>query len=319
MSNDLVKIKVATSPAFPYASEGLWAQPVDLPRGLYRIDSVAIFTDGVSAGDLVRCEVNGDHDLVAVEVVERSDAVTILVVPNVDGSEEESDARQQELVDRLADRFGDRLAVEGGMGVLAIRYHPSTEAELFACIADGGARDDEEQQLGDWLWSTVSHPTWPAPEPIAGADELLARSMDLVAVDWPHPDDPVVSRWPEEFVASMRERASYDERTRTMLDERRYVAAVAPALRFSLAHELGMDRVGPQPFPLHPPERAAPDRVDEEELRFVEAWAAAKRADGRVRWCRSEEADEVFRSMLVQLGLDPDEDPRTPRLQPTAD
>jgi hypothetical protein len=173
--DECVRIATPTIEGVSYASEGLLAVPRDLAAGLYEVQSVAFFTDGVSRGDVVRCERNGELQLVAVEVVERSAGVTLLLAPDADDG---TDDRLRRLADDLGDRFGDALVVEGGMGALTIMFDREIEAEMVDAIAThgagGGSVDPVEQRLGDWYFHTVAYPDWPVPQRLAGTDELLA-------------------------------------------------------------------------------------------------------------------------------------------------
>lgn len=173
--NERVKITTPTIESVPYRSEGLWAVPRDLAAGLYEVESVAFFTDGVSRGDVVRCEPDRDHRLVAVEVVERSCGVTLLLSP-VDGG----DDQLRRLAKDLQARFADELAVEGGMGMLTVVFDRAVEAEVVGAIAThgagGGSVDLVQQRLGAWHFHTVAYPDWPAPQRLAGAAALLAAT-----------------------------------------------------------------------------------------------------------------------------------------------
>jgi hypothetical protein len=173
--DECVTIATPTIEGVPYRSEGLRAVPRDLAAGLYEVQSVAFFTDGVSRGDVVRCEPNGEHLLVAVEVVERSGDVTLLLSPVVDDG---TDDRLRCLAEDLQDRFAQELAIEGGMGMLAIVFDRAVETEVVGAIAThgagGGSVDPVEQRLGDWYFHTVAYPDWPAPQRLAGTDQQLA-------------------------------------------------------------------------------------------------------------------------------------------------
>jgi hypothetical protein len=310
-----VRIVAPTLEGMPCASEGLLALPRDLAAGLYEVASVAFFTDGISAGDVVRCEPNGEQRLVAVEVVERSGGVTLVLAP-VDASHDpDAYERLQQLADHLREHVGDDLLVEGGMGMLTIQFDRHREPDVLAAIAaEGpglGTVDRQEQRLGNWYFHTVAHPDWPVPEQLAGRDELLAATVDLVAVDWPRADDPLAADWPSALVEHLRDVAATDPRVRAALDDRRYLAAVVPSLRQGLAGEVGMDRVGRQPFPLFPATGDPDARAAADEV-FELAWTAALTDAGTVRWCVDPETDRRLRDELTSLGLDPDADPRVP-------
>lgn len=310
----LVKVLVPTADEASIDCESLWAIPRDVAAGEYEIESVGLFTDGVSAGDVVRCEPNGEHRLVVVEVLERSPRTTIAVAATRAPAGSDDEAVRRRLGDRLADRFGPAVLIEGGMGFLAIQYDADLEDAVFGTIAtDGtgsGVIDPADDRLGEWQWTTVAHPSWTAPERLAGADDLLARTVDLVVVDWPNEDDSVVAAWPQWLVRHLRDIAAVDARMRAALDERRYLAAIVPSLRRSLGEQHGMERVGPQPFPIYPPE--GDTGLFDEDAGFTAAWWGARRHDGTVRWCADPEVDRIFRDEVTALGLDPDADPRDP-------
>lgn len=135
--DECVKIAVPTIAGMPYRSEGLWAVPRDLATGLYEVQSVAFFTDGVSRGDVVRCEPDGEHRLVALEVVERSAGVTLLLSP---AGDDDADDRLRRLAEDLQARFAHELAVEGGMGMLTVVFDRAVEAEVVGAIS-AGCRD----------------------------------------------------------------------------------------------------------------------------------------------------------------------------------
>jgi hypothetical protein len=174
--DECVRITTPTIEGVPYPSEGLLAVPRDLAAGLYEVRSVAFFTDGISRGDVVRCEPNGEHQLVAVEVVERSGGVTLLLSPVVD--DDGTDDRPRRLAEDLQDRFAHELVFEGGMGMITIMFDRAVEAEVIGAIATHGAGDGSvdpvEQRLGDWYFHTVAYPDWPVPQRLAGTDQLLA-------------------------------------------------------------------------------------------------------------------------------------------------
>jgi hypothetical protein len=315
--DEYVRIVAPTAEGAPFTSEGLWAVPRDLAAGLYQVHSIGLFTDGVSGGDVVRCEPNGEHRLVAVEVVRRSGGVTLALSP-VDAHEDtDAGERLQRLADHLRDRCEQELIVEGGMGMLAVQFDRVREDDVLAAIASfegDGTVDDEEQRVGGWYLHTVSYPDWPVPQLLDGTDELLAATIDLVAVDWPQVGDDLAASWPPELIEHLRDVAATDPRLREALDERRYLAAVVPSIRQGLAAEVGMDRVGRQPFALFPATGDADEVAAADEV-FELEWAAARGDDGAVRWCDDPETDERFRRELTTLGLDPDADPRTPSVR----
>jgi hypothetical protein len=175
--DEFVRITTPTIEDVPYPSEGLLAVPRDLAAGLYEVRSVAFFTDGVSRGDVVRCEPSGEHPLVAVEVVERSSGVTLLLTPLDDDG---TDDRLRRLAEDLQDRFASELVVEGGMGMLTVVFDRAIESDVVGAIATHGAGDGSvdpvEQRLGDWYFHTVAYPDWPVPQRLAGTDKLFAAT-----------------------------------------------------------------------------------------------------------------------------------------------
>jgi hypothetical protein len=130
-------------------------------------------------------------------------------------------------------------------------------------------------------------------------------------VDWPRADDPLVADWPSVLVEHLRDVAATDPRLRAALGDRRYLAAVVPSLRQRLAGELGMDRVGRQPFPLFPATDDPDSRAAADEV-FALEWTAALTDVGAARWCADPETDRRLRDKMTALGLEPDADPRVP-------
>lgn len=306
-----VKIAVPPGEGAQHLKEDMWAEPVDLAAGVYRIDNVSFMAE-VSLDDLVRCDVSRDNWLVAVEVLERSPNVTVGFRLTVSGlSREAYRARQHRLIDRIEKRYGSRVNWSMGGAFLSVCVPLELLDQLFETVlADSGPgaiahEDGDLDVLGDWAWLITSHPEWDVPAPIHGANELLDREVDLVAVDWPA-DDPVASRWPTRVKDMLRDQAATSAHLRQLLDERRYTAALVPWLRVTLRQEHGMDAVGDQPFPLYPASN------EDEQERFEQAWVAATEPDGRVRWCADDTVDAEFRRRMETLGLDPDADPRQP-------
>lgn len=304
-----VKVIVPVAAGAPVAAESAWALP--LGDGRHRIENVLSFTDGISFGDVVRCDADGYGHLVAVELVERSKFATVAfgyAMPDhgdAPGAEEHRRALEA-LSDALRGRFGDDLRAEGGMGFLSFAVTADRLGEVFDAATDaanalqggGAAVDEDEHIVGPYLYTIVSHPDWSAPEPIPGADALLdATPPEPVDVSW-EPDDPVASRWPaglaDRIVAVSRTSAERAD----LLESRRYLPLLVPEVRRAVIERFGFAAAGEQPFPLYP------SSFDEG------AWDAAKDDAGRVRYCRDDEADETFRAMLFDLGVDPDADPR---------
>jgi hypothetical protein len=303
---DHVKVVVPTPDGS--GSEGAWAEPVDVSAGHYRIDNVLFFADGVSLDDLVRCEPNAAGDLIAVEVVRRSSNATLAFSPDDDAMDRDGrEAACRRLISRIADRHGDTLSSESGMGFVAVCAPPDLVDGVLATVATehdpDGTVDHDQQRVGRWRFYAVAHPAWEVPSPIEGADELLAEpAPEIFGVDWPKPNDDLVAAWPPEFVDLLRSWASTDERMRDALDRRLYVQAVGIFGRNALMQELGGEAVGPAPFRLLTTE--ADDSVRQD-------WLAAH-IDGQVRWCRADGANERMRSFLDRFGLDPDADPYRP-------
>lgn len=303
---DHVKVVVPTPEGF--GSEGAWAEPVDVAAGRYRIDNVLFFADGVSLDDIVRCEPNAAGRLIAVEVVERSANATLTFAPADDTMDRDGrDTVCRRLVSRIADRHGDTVSSESGMGYVTVCLPPDRLDRVLATVATehdpDGTVDHDRQTVGRWRFFAVTHPAWDVPNPIDGADELLAEpAPEIFAVDWPEPDDDLVASWPPEFVDHLRSWASTDARMRDVLDRRMYVQAVGIAGRDALMHELGGEEVGPAPFRLLTTEADDDIRQD---------WLAAH-IDGQVRWCPGDAANERMRRFFGRLGLDPDADPYRP-------
>lgn len=163
-----VTITTPTLPGMPCTSEGLRAVTRDPSAGLYEVRSVAFFTDGVSRGDIVRCERDGDQRLVAIEVVERADAVTLLLGPASEHRGPEGDCRHRRLAEDLVDRFRGSLTAELGSGVLTISFPRDLDIEVIVVIAThgrgDGVIDPVRQRLGDWYFYTVTYPDWPVPQ-----------------------------------------------------------------------------------------------------------------------------------------------------------
>ncbi len=289
-------------------SERAWAEPLDVAAGRYRIDNVLFFADGVSLDDIVRCEPNAAGDLVAVEVVERSSNATFTFCPDDDTMDPDGrDRACRRLISRIADRHGDTVSSESGMGFVTVCAPPDLAESVLATVATehdpDGTVDHDQQRVGRWRFFAVAHPAWEVPSPIDGADVLLAEpAPEILGVDWPETDDDLVASWPPEFVELLREWASTDERMRDVLDRRMYVQAVGIFGRESLMQELGGEEVGPAPFRL---------LTTEADDSIVQDWLAAH-IDGQVRWCRGDDANERMRRFFGRFGLDPDADPYRP-------
>jgi hypothetical protein len=303
---DHVKIVIPT-PDGP-GSERTWAEPVDVAAGRYRIDNVLFFTDGVSLDDIVRCEPNATGELIAVEILERSSNATLTFAPDEEAMDEDGrNTACRRLISRIADRHGETVSCESGMGFVAVCATPELLDSVLETVSTehdpDGVVDDEQQVVGRWRFFTVAHPAWEVPNPIAGADELLAEpAPEIFAVDWPKPDDDLAASWPPEVVEHLRTWASTDERMRDVLDQRLYVQAVGIFGRNALMEELGGGEVGPAPFRL-----LTADADDDIRQR----WLAAQ-DDGQVRWCRGDEANERMRRFFARFGLNPDADPYRP-------
>lgn len=314
MSNpERVRVRVPTAEGAPCPGEGVWAELLDLPIGLYRVASVTWLTDGVSLGDTVRCDVARDGELVAVEVVERAPHATVVFGLADDQPPDDVVTRRLvELDAAIQDRLGPSIPAEGGLGLLAVCVPPDRVGALLevalACSTSRD-RDDEERIIGDWRWHLASHPQWTTPEAIRGSGPLLDRNLHVVGVAWTG-DDPVASRWDPGVRAALADQAATDPGLRRLLDERRYLAVFAPIVRMAVVREFGLTAVGAQPFPIGPPDPAL-DR-ETQEAEFWRRWEAARDTDGKVRWCDDETVDGHFRAIVTGLGLDPDADPRAP-------
>lgn len=310
MDEEVVKVSVPVVDG-GVDRETCWAVAVDVAAGHYRIDNVLFFADGVSIGDVVRCEPNAWHHLVAVEVVRRSPYSTLVFWRCDDDpfpTEAARDAALRDLLDAVGDDLGEDPPRSSGMGMLNVAVPPDRVDALLEVITTtaGGTRDDARRHAGEWVWAVVSSPDLPTGTQLPGAADLLTEEgPDLVAVDWPHPGDDLVAGWPVDLVEQLRDHASHDPRLRTALDDRRYLPCVALLARQNVNHELGAAAVGPQPFPLFP----SPDADGLAAAR--EMWRN-HRVDGRTRWAREDHADARIRGTLERLGLDPDADPYAP-------
>jgi hypothetical protein len=139
---DHVKIVIPT-PDGP-GSERTWAEPVDVAAGRYRIDNVLFFTDGVSLDDIVRCEPNATGELIAVEILERSSNATLTFAPDEEAMDEDGrNTACRRLISRIADRHGETVSCESGMGFVAVCATP----ELLDSVLDmlGKPRDLKER------------------------------------------------------------------------------------------------------------------------------------------------------------------------------
>ncbi len=183
MSNpDRANILVPTAEGAPYPGEGVWAEPHDLPSGLYRVASVTWLTDGVSLWDIVRCDVARDGGLVAVEVVERAPHATVVFgLTDAAAPDEVVTRRLVELDAAIRNQLGPSLPAEGGLGLLAVCVPPDRLGDLLeVALACSTSRDcdDQERIVGDWFWHLVTHPDWATPEVLRGSRQLLDRDLD---------------------------------------------------------------------------------------------------------------------------------------------
>lgn len=120
------KIQVPIADEASFLSEGAWATHLGDDR--YEIDDLLGFTEGVSAGDIVRVDVLPDGQLVAVEVLERWPGPTFVFSPDTD----EVGARfAWDVIGDVLDRSpaAVRCDREGLMkGSVAVRYAAEDEA-----------------------------------------------------------------------------------------------------------------------------------------------------------------------------------------------
>lgn len=329
MSNpECVRVLLPTVQGVPCDAEVVWAEPRDLPAGRYEVVSVTWMADGVSFGDTVRCDVAGDGSLVAVEVVERSPHATVVFgLTDETLPDDLVTCRILDLDAAIQDLLELSLPSEGGPGILSVLVPPDRLGEVLEVALEGSVsreRDDGDRIIGDWTWDLASHPWWPTGQRLRGSSRLLERDVELVGVSWTG-DDPVAARWHSSVRTMLREQAAIDPGLRRLLDERRYLAALAPIVRMALAEEFGFAAVGDQPFPTDPTDPTGPtgptaptDPTDPlldpdlHEQEFRRQWEAAHDGDGRVRWCDDETLNAVFRDVITRLGLDPDADPRLP-------
>lgn len=303
-----VAVRVPTGAGAPVLDERVLADPLDLPTGLYRVAGAAVLADGVGRGDVVRCAVSGDNQLVATEVVARSHRST-LVLSDVDAVDRRAaEVEVTALAEALNERFRGRdLHAEVSFAMCAVVFPASLDDELAAAVLERGGPDarldPQAQRMGRYGYVLASSPDLPVPLALDGADALLAVEVDLAAPDW-EGDDPVARAWDDGVRRVLQDQAATDPRLRQLLTERRYLAAIAPLLREMLLHELPADEVGPPPFPLE-----FGDGPDDPALA---AWEAARARGGTVRWCVGDRADTALRTMITSFGLDPDADPRQP-------
>lgn len=309
-STDRVTIVLPVGQGAPVPSETVAADPLDLPTGLYRVAGMTLMADGVGRGDVVRCAVAGDHRLVATDVVARTDRTT-LALTCVEATDR-TDAEQQaeRLATFLTERFADRgLIAEVTTGMCAVHFPEELDEALAAAILEHGGSDAQHdpgtQRLGPYGYVMVSAPELPVPLHLAGAEQLLDVEVEVVAPDW-EGDDEVARGWDEGVRRVLRDQAATNAALRQLLDERCYLAAIAPILRQMLLHRFPAEEVGAAPFALHPP------ADDEDAQRLRAAWNAARGAEGTVRWCVGDRADATLRTMIASFGLDPDADPWTP-------
>ncbi len=317
MSNpECVRVLLPTVQGVPCDAEVVWAEPRDLPAGRYEVVSVTWMADGVSFGDTVRCDVAGDGSLVAVEVVERSPHATVVFgLTDETLPDDLVTCRILDLDAAIQDLLELSLPSEGGPGILSVLVPPDRLGEVLEVALEGSVsreRDDGDRIIGDWTWDLASHPWWPTRQRLRGSSRLLERAVELVGVSWTG-DDPVAARWHSSVRTVLREHAAIDPGLRRLLDERRYLAALAPIVRMALAEEFGFAAVGDQPFPTDPTDPTDPLLdPDLHEQEFRRQWEAAHDGDGRVRWCDDETLNAAFRDVITRLGLDPDADPRLP-------
>jgi hypothetical protein len=119
----------------PYASEGVWAEPV--PPGGYRLLNVPWFAFNVAEGDVFLVESDADGTLWATERIERSENCTIRVYPLDDRS---LGSVLQEFV-----ALGAEGEIAGGSDyVVALTIPPE------ARIAEIKKRLQQGEEQGEW-------------------------------------------------------------------------------------------------------------------------------------------------------------------------
>lgn len=305
-----VTIVLPVGAGAPVPSEKVLADPLDLPTGLYRVAGVTVMADGVGLGDIVRCAVAADNQLVATEVVARTERSTLALADADATDRAAAEAEVADLAAALSARFGSReLHAEVGYAMCAVVFPEALDEDLAAFLlarsGPGAAHDPASNRLGRYGYALVSTPELPVPYALAGADDLLAVEVEVVAPDW-EGDDEVARGWDPGVRRVLQDQAATDPQLRRLLGERRYLAALAPLLRQMLHHQLPAEQIGPPPFGLHP----APDDVAAATQRAE--WEAARSPEGTVRWCLSDQADALMRTMITGFGLDPDADPQQP-------
>lgn len=309
-SADPVTIVLPVGPGAPVPSETVAADPLDLPTGLYRVAGMTLMADGVGRGDVVRCAVAGDHRLIATDVVARTGKTTLALTCAEATDRASAEQQAQQLATFLTERFGDRgLTAEVITGMCVVHFPEELDEALAEAILEHGGHaahhDPDAQRLGPYGYVMVSAPELPVPLHLDGAERLLDVEVEVVAPDW-EGDDEVAGAWDEGVRRVLRDQAATNAALRQLLDERCYLAAIAPILRQMLLQRFTAEQVGAPPFALHPP------ADDEEATRLRVAWEAARTSGGTVRWCVDDAADGMLRTMIASFGLDPDADPWEP-------
>lgn len=303
----LTKIAVPTAEGLNFASEGPWAEEVR--RDHYRLVNVCLFTDRVSHGDVVRCVTEGFDRPLAMEVVERSPAFTLLFVP---------DDRDVDMIRALSEQL-QQSAVGAGLFMESMQWQLAVAAQRedldpvfaelrkFVMSWTGGPIETTDDHVGPMGFWQLSGPEDPLPHQLRWQEKDLEdfRIPEPVEVTWVG-DDAVARLWPAARVEQLRAQAATDARLRTYLEGGLYLLMHQLQLRFLLPTQFGHERVGPLRWPL------SPDAVNDPSAR--ERWEAARDEDGEVRYADDDEVNAEARRLLTEAGLNPDDDPYRPQV-----
>lgn len=114
---DLVKIRFATEwlGDWGFGGENMWAKV--LGYGEYEVQNIPTFVYGVSLGDVVDVERDGDGFLNVTKVVRRGNQNTYRLI--VKATERTFEKRRDALIDTIREFFPEKdLGIEGGFGTM---------------------------------------------------------------------------------------------------------------------------------------------------------------------------------------------------------
>ncbi|WP_162261046.1 MULTISPECIES: DUF4265 domain-containing protein [unclassified Nocardioides] len=140
----------------PVSSERVWA--IGLGNDLYRVDNVPWFVRDLSVGDVVRAKAAGpDLNPVFVEMVERSDHVTIRLICRRQGPLEGDLARSLQPFTALG-VYGEGAPQ---YGMLALDIAPSAPLDAIVATLRRGSEDgsweyEEGRITQAWIEATAS-------------------------------------------------------------------------------------------------------------------------------------------------------------------